>query len=60
MTTTSDLPEVVCPHCNETFLWDDDLEPYNTICCPQCGQTIYVAFLDITITATFSTERETL
>ena len=59
MTTTSDLPSVECPHCGASFQYDEDMEYGDTLQCPSCEKQIHVTFLDITVTVTLSTEKET-
>jgi endogenous inhibitor of DNA gyrase (YacG/DUF329 family) len=55
---SASFPMVECPHCGQTFQWDDyyDVANGDEHDCPRCGKTIYVSNVDITITATLSTE----
>lgn len=47
-TTLCSMPTCMCPHCRQTFQYDDyyDLDSGDEIDCPSCEKTIHVLSRD--------------
>jgi hypothetical protein len=58
-TNYNDMPSACCPHCDQSFQWDDyyDLAVGDERDCPLCEKNIHVTTVDHIMMVTLSTDK---